>query len=58
MIKKNTRNNKYERTEVILNPDFEASRAFEINLPEGTVVSNEDIPCIKFVWTDGKLVPK
>jgi hypothetical protein len=55
---KNTRNNKYERTEVILNPDFEALRAFEINLPEGTVVSNEDIPCIKFVWTDGKLVPK
>ena len=55
---KTIRNNEYKRTEVDLNPDFEALGAFQINLPEGTVVSNEDIPSIKFVWSNGKLVPK
>ena len=52
------RNNEYKRTEVDLNPDFEALGAFQINLPEGTVVANDDIPCVKFIWSNGKLVPK
>lgn len=55
--KKPTRYHKFKRTEVDLNPDFEALGAFQINLPEGTVVTNEDIPGIKFVWSNGKLVP-
>jgi len=55
--KKPIKYHKFKRTEVDLNPDFKALGAFQINLPEGTVVSNKDIPGIKFVWSNGKLVP-
>ncbi len=48
---------KYKRTEIDLNPDYEALGAFQINLPEGTIVINRDIPGISFIWSNGELVP-
>ena len=40
-----------------LNPDYEALKAFEIQLPEGTVATHEEVPGIQFRWTNGKFVP-
>ncbi len=40
-----------------LNPDYEALGAFEIQLPEGTVATHEEVPGIQFRWTNGKFVP-
>jgi len=40
-----------------LNPDYEAMGAFKIQLPEGTVVTHEEVPGIQFRWTNGKFVP-
>ena len=38
-----------------LSPDYEALRAFEIQLPEGTIVRNENFEVI-YQWIDGKSV--
>jgi hypothetical protein len=46
-----------KRSEIVLNPDFEALEAFEISFPEGTEVSHQDIPGLRFRWTNGKFVP-
>jgi hypothetical protein len=48
------------RTAIDLDPDFEALGAFEIgalNLPDGSIVTNHDIPGIRFRLEGGKLVP-
>ena len=39
-----------------LSPDYEALRAFEIQLPEGTVVRDEDNPEVRYQWIGGQLV--
>jgi hypothetical protein len=46
-----------KRSEIVLNPDFEALGAFKISFPEGTEVTHEDIPGLRFRWTKGKFVP-
>jgi hypothetical protein len=40
-----------------LNPDFKALGAFKISFPEGTEVTHQDIPGLRFRWTNGKFVP-
>ena len=37
-----------KRTEVLLNPDFEALGAFKINLPDGTIVRDERFPGVAY----------
>jgi len=46
-----------KRSEIVLNPDFEALGAFKISFPEGTAVTHKDIPGRQFRWTKGKFVP-
>jgi hypothetical protein len=46
-----------KRSEIVLNPDFKALGAFKINFPEGTEVTHQDIPGLRFRWTNGKFVP-
>lgn len=48
---------KAKRSEIVLNPDFKALGAFKISFPEGTEVTHEDIPGLRFRWTKGKFVP-
>jgi len=48
---------KVKRSEIVLNPDFKALGAFKISFPEGTEVTHEDIPGLRFRWTKGKFVP-
>jgi hypothetical protein len=47
---------RYSLTNVDLTPDYEALGAFAIQLPEGTVVVDEDKPGIRYRWTGGQLV--
>ncbi|MCK4814780.1 redoxin domain-containing protein, partial [bacterium] len=47
----------FNLTNIDLNPDYEALGAFKIQLPEGTVVTHEEVPGIQFRWTNGKFVP-
>jgi hypothetical protein len=47
----------YNLKNIDLNPDYEALGAFEIQLPEGTVATHEEVPGIEFRWTNGKFVP-
>lgn len=44
-------------SKIVLNPDFVALEAFKISFPEGTEVTHQDIPGIRFRWTNGKFVP-
>ena len=46
----------YNLKNVDMNPDYAALKAFEIQLPEGTIVMDEDMPGVQFRWTNGKLV--
>lgn len=48
---------KVKRSEIVLNPDFKALGAFKISFPEGTEVTHEDIPGLRFRWTKGKFIP-
>jgi hypothetical protein len=52
-----TRHVEAKRSEIVLNPDFEAMGAFKISFPEGTEVTHQDIPGLIFRWTNGKFVP-
>jgi len=47
----------HKRTNIDLNPDFEAIGAFVPDFPEGTRVYLEDAPGIRYIWQNGKLVP-
>jgi hypothetical protein len=47
----------YNLKNIDLSPDYEALGAFEIQLPEGTMATHEEVPGIKFIWTKGKFVP-
>jgi hypothetical protein len=47
-----------KRSEIVLNPDFKALGAFKISFPEGTEVTHQDIPGLRFRWTNGKFVPE
>ena len=44
----------YEISEIQLNPDFAAQRAFKVNLPEGTRVAGK--PGIKLIWKNNKVM--
>ncbi len=46
-----------KRSEIDLNPDFEALRAFTFNLPDGTLVGDSDFPAIRYQTFAGKLRP-
>lgn len=48
--------NKYKVSGIQLNPDFEALGAFKIDLPNGTPVSIDDYPGIRYVWQNGEIV--
>jgi glutaredoxin len=52
-----TDNVEVKRSEIVLNPDFKALGAFKISFPEGTEVTHQDIPGLRFRWTNGKFVP-
>jgi hypothetical protein len=45
----------YNLKNVTLHPDYEALGAFKIQLPEGTVVRDEDIPGVQYQWVGGRL---
>ncbi len=47
----------YKLTNIDFDPDYEAMGAFKIQLPEGTVVTHNEVPGIQFRWTNGKFVP-
>jgi len=47
----------YTVKNVDLNPDFEALKAFQFNLPDGTPVSLREAPGIGYVWRNGRAVP-
>ena len=47
----------YSLKNIDVEPDYEALGAFEIQLPEGTVVHDEDIPGIRYQWISGRLQP-
>jgi hypothetical protein len=47
----------YKLTNIDFDPDYETMGAFKIQLPEGTVVTHEEVPGIQFRWTNGKFVP-
>lgn len=47
----------YHLTHIDWDPDYEALHAFEIQLPQGTVVIDEDIAGIKYQWTGSELRP-
>ena len=46
-----------KRRNVQWNPDFKALGAFKIELPDGTIVIDEDSPGGRYQLLDGKLVP-
>jgi hypothetical protein len=46
-----------KRSEIVLNPDFKALGVFKISFPEGTEVTHQDIPGLRFRWTNGKFIP-
>jgi len=48
---------KYRVSDIQLNPDFDASGAFKVTLPDGTRVYVEEAPGVKYIWQDGKIVP-
>lgn len=45
------------RSDYQIRPDFEAMNAFEIDLPNGTVLISYDVPSNKYVWQDGRVRP-
>lgn len=49
----------YKRTSIDLNPRFEGTDAFKINLVENAEVRNMDDPSsgVRYQWRDGKVVP-
>lgn len=48
---------KVKRSEIDLNPDFEALGAFTFNLPDGTVIHDYDFPGVRYKIFGGELVP-
>ena len=49
--------NHYKLTNIDFDPDYEAMGAFEIQLPEGTVVYYDDFPGVIYQWIGGRLQP-
>lgn len=45
------------RRNVVFHPDFEAMGAFQMDMPEGTTVFDQDVPGTQYQWFDGRLVP-
>lgn len=43
------------RREIRVNPDFDSMNAFQIDIPEGTVVEDYDDPNVEYKWVRGKL---
>jgi len=48
----------HKRTEIDLQPDFEAVRAFVPDMPDGAMVIIEEVPGIEYEWRQGKPVAK
>ena len=48
----------YLRTDTNLDPNFGTLGAFEIDLPEGTVVSETYNPMLKYDYVGGDLIPR
>ncbi len=46
---------RYKLTNVDFDPDYEAMGAFQIQLPEGTLVFDKDFPGVRYRWIDGQL---
>jgi len=46
----------YNLKNIDFNPDYEALGAFEIQLPEGTVIRDDDNPEVRYKWIGGQLV--
>ncbi|MHC4397535.1 MAG: hypothetical protein ACYS1A_17980 [Planctomycetota bacterium] len=47
----------YNLKNIDLNPDFEALGGFKIRLPEGTVVTDNDFPGVRYEWIGDRLQP-
>lgn len=45
-----------KRSNVQLDPDFEAMGAFQIDLPEGTPIHLAEAPGIRYIWSNGQIV--
>ena len=54
----NTKISHYDYTvnDIHINPDFKALGAFKIDLPNGTKVFISELPGIRYVWKNGKVV--
>lgn len=46
----------YRLKNIDLSPDYEALKAFTIQLPEGVAVRDEDLPGVRYQWISGQLV--
>jgi hypothetical protein len=47
----------YTVSDIQLNPDFEALRAFKVDLPNGTRVFVMEFPGVRYIWQNGKIAP-
>lgn len=54
-----TRKSHIKRTQINLNPDFKSIKAFIPDIPNGTRVTNMDLPNTgaKYEWQDGRVIP-
>jgi len=52
-----TTREQYSLSEVVLNPDFAALSAFNVNLPNGTKVQVRESPGIRYIGKDGAAAP-
>jgi hypothetical protein len=49
---------RYERKEIVLDPDFSNTDAFQINFPEGAPIRNlDDLSGVEYEWRAGKVTP-
>jgi hypothetical protein len=53
----NTTRYKYNVSDIQIDPNFEALGAFKIDFPDGTPVKIAEVPGIRYIWQDGKIVP-
>ncbi|MFH1616425.1 MAG: hypothetical protein ABIG61_15230 [Planctomycetota bacterium] len=45
------------RSNIIWNPDFDKMGAFQMDLPEGAYIRNDEVPGIPYEWRDGRIIP-
>lgn len=54
-VRTSTAKVRFKASNVTLNPDFAALKAFQVDFPEGTRVTVSDAPGISYIWRNGQL---